>query len=107
MELHGEWGKDGENGGEVTLNAKNQQLDGNIEVDNISSAEINLNENSSLKGTINGENTAKSITLNMDSNSSFTLTGDTYITTLNNSDKTNSNINFNGYKLFVNGEEIK
>ena len=35
------------------------------------------------------------------------LTGDSYITSLDNSDSTNSNIDFNGYKLYVNGKEIK
>lgn len=34
------------------------------------------------------------------------LTKDTYITTLNNKDTTNSNINFNGYKLYVNNIAI-
>ena len=33
--------------------------------------------------------------------------GDTYITSLENADSTNSNINFNGYKLYVNEVEVK
>ena len=50
--------------------------------------------------------TAKSITLSLDSSSSIKLTSDSYITTLNNEDNTNSNIIFNGYKLYVNGVAI-
>ena len=34
------------------------------------------------------------------------LTGDSYITSLNNEVANNSNINFNGYKLYVNGVAI-
>lgn len=102
-----EWGNSGSNGGEVTLNAKSQTLIGNIEADKISTVEINLKENSSLKGTINGKNTAKEINLNIDSSSTLTLTGDTYITSLNDEDTTYSNINFNGYTLYVNGTAIK
>lgn len=62
--------------------------------------------NSSYEGTINGDNAAKSITLKLDKNSNIKLTGDTYITTLDNADTTNSNIDLNGYKLYVNGKSI-
>ena len=56
--------------------------------------------------TINGDNTTKSITLKLDKNSNIKLTGDTYITSLDNADTTNSNIDLNGYKLYVNGKSI-
>ena len=100
-----EWGKTGSNGGNVTLNADNQTLEGNIEIDNISTLKMNLT-NSQYKGTINADNTAKEITLKLDSNSKITLTGDSYITALEDSDSTYSNIDFNGYKLYVNGTAI-
>jgi len=57
-------------------------------------------------GTINNENTAKSLKITLDSSSSITLTGDSYSTALENADSSNSNINFNGYKLYVNGTAI-
>ena len=96
-----EWGKTGSNGGNVTLNADNQTLEGNIEIDNISTLKMNLT-NSQYKGTINADNTAKEITLKLDSNSKITLTGDSYVTALEDSDSSYSNIDFNGYKLYVN-----
>ncbi|MBR3162725.1 MAG: hypothetical protein IKF17_01315 [Clostridia bacterium] len=101
-----EWGTSGSNGGNVTLNATKQKLEGNIEADNLSTVVINLNDNSSLEGTINSNNTAKSITLKLDSSSTITLTGDCYVTSLDDSDSTYSNINFNGHKLYVNGTAI-
>lgn len=101
-----EWGNSGSNGGKVTLNATNQKLNGNIEIDNISTAEINLKNNSSLNGAINTANTAKSITLNLDKSSKLTLTKDCYVTQLTDEDSSYSNINFNGYKLYVNGVAI-
>lgn len=52
--------------------------------------------------TINADNTAKQITLKIDSQSKITLTGDTYVTSLEDADTTYSNINFNGHKLYVN-----
>ena len=100
------WGNNGSNGGIVNLILDNQKISGDVVVDSISTLEMNLTNQSSYKGAINSDNTAKKIKLSLDSTSSITLTKDTYITELNNKDKTNSNINFNGYKLFVNGKAI-
>lgn len=67
-----------------------------------------MNMNSSYyEGTINADNAAKEINLVLDSNSKIKLTGDSYVTSLENADKTNSNIDFNGYKLYVNGVLVK
>lgn len=41
-----------------------------------------------------------------DSSSSITLTGDCYVTSLEDTDTSYSNINFNGYKLYVNNVAI-
>ena len=67
---------------------------------------MNLKSSSKYTGTINGDNTAKSLVLNIDKSSSITLTGDTYITEFKDDDTSYSNINFNGYKLYVNGVAI-
>jgi hypothetical protein len=100
------WGTSGSNGGAVTLNAKNQKISGNIIVDDISTLDLSLKNGSTYSGTINNKNTAKTINISLDSSSSITLTGDSYITSLENADSTNSNINFNGYTLYVNGVAI-
>ena len=100
------WGKTGSNGGTVTLNAKNQKMEGDILVDNISTLDFSLKNGSSYEGTINGKNTAKTINITLDSSSKLTLTGDSYITSLNNEVADNSNIDFNGHTLYVNGKTI-
>ena len=102
----GKWGKFGSNGGDVTLNVNNQTINGDIFVDNISTLNMKLTNGSNYIGKINGNNTAKSITLSLDSSSKITLTGDTYVTVLEDEDFSYSNINFNGYKLYVNGQAI-
>lgn len=102
----GKWGRSGSNGGDVTLNINNQTINGDIFVDNISTLNMKLTNGSNYTGKINGNNTAKNITLNLDSTSKITLTGDTYVTTLEDADSSYSNINFNGYKLYVNGIAI-
>ena len=67
---------------------------------------MSLKNGSTYSGTINNKNTAKTINISLDSSSSITLTGDSYITSLDNADSTNSNINFNGYTLYVTGVAI-
>ncbi len=96
------WGKSGSNGGTVTLNMTKQAATGNIVVDSISKLTMKLTSGSSFNGIINGEN-AGEVKLSLDSSSSITLTGDTYVKSLTNADKTNSNIHLNGHKLYVNG----
>ena len=99
------WGNSGSNGGNVTLNLTNQKVSGNIVVDSISKLSMNLSNGSSFKGTINNGNEGE-VSLTLDASSSITLTGDTYIKSLTNADTTNSNINLNGYKLYINGVEF-
>ena len=99
------WGKSGSNGGVVTLNLTNQEANGNIVVDSISTLTMNLTNGSNFKGAINNANLG-SVTLTLDETSTITLTGDTYVKTLTNADKANSNINLNGYKLYINGVEL-
>ena len=100
------WGNSGSNGGTVTLNMTNQKATGNIVVDSISKLTMNLANGSSFSGAINSDNTGE-VELTLDSSSSITLTGDTYVKSLTNADTTNSNIHTNGYKLYVNGTQVK
>ena len=100
------WGNSGSNGGVVTLNMTKQKAVGNIVIDSISTLTMNMSSNSYYEGVINGKNTAKSIKLTLDKTSKIKLTGDSYVTSLDNADTTNSNIDFNGYKLYVNGKAI-
>lgn len=100
------WGNSGSNGGDVTLNLKNQKVTGNIVIDSISTLVMSLTNSSSYEGSINKDNGAKSISLTLDKTSNLKLTGDSYITSLINEDSSNSNIDFNSYKLYVNGVAI-
>lgn len=100
------WGNTGSNGGVVTLNLTNQEVSGNIVVDEISKLTMNMTNSSTFKGILNSSNEGE-VSLTLDKTSSITLTGNTYIKSLTNSDSTNSNINLNGYKLYVDGIELK
>ena len=66
---------------------------------------MKLSNSSTFKGTINNSNEGE-VSLTLDKSSSITLTKDTYIKSLTNDNSSNSNINLNGYKLYVNGVEF-
>ena len=98
----GRWGKDGRNGGRCTLNAEHQTLTGSITVDSISMLSINMTE-SDFTGSINTEQEGGTVHVTMDEGSSWTLTADSYVTSLSGDMQ---NIHANGYRLFVDGAEI-
>ena len=95
------WGKTGENGGHLTLRTSNQELNGNIMADSISTIALDMTNGSSLVGAINTDNTAKEVTVKLSKDSNWILTGDSYVKSLSNEDTTGSNIQLNGYKLVV------
>ena len=92
----GRWGKDGKNGGDCVLNAVDQTLAGDILVDSISSLQLDLS-GSSYTGAISGEG---EVAVTLEEGSSWTLTGDSYITSFSGDP---SSINTNGCALYVNG----
>lgn len=67
---------------------------------------MNIKDNSNYEGSINSNNTAKNIVLSIDETSNFKLTSDCYVTTFDNKKSDNSNIDFNGYSLYVNNKKI-
>ena len=100
------WGSSGKNGGQVTMTLDDQEADGDIIIDSISTLDLTLKNGSVYTGTINGDHTAKSISLTLDQSSKLILTGDSYVSGLTNGDATNSNIIFNGHTLYVNGNAM-
>ena len=100
------WGNTGSNGGDVTLVLNNQNAIGNIVIDSVSKLNMTMELNSYYEGTINVDNTADDISLTLDKTSNIKLTGDSYVTSLDCEDTSYSNIDFNGYKLYVNGTAI-
>ena len=94
----------------ATLNASNQVLFGTVLVGSDSELSLNLSNGSSFTGTVSGTITnAKekavstevgAVSVTLDSTSTWTLTGDTYITSFSGDA---SNVIANGYTLYVNG----
>ena len=96
------WGKAGANGAQVEFTASNQTLNGNIAVDTVSTLNMTLTDSSDFTGTINIIDNAQNGTavdnnavVTIDSDSTWTLTGDCTVTSLEN----NGTINFNGHTI--------
>ena len=100
------WGTSGSNGGNAILNADNQTLIGDLIADNLSTITTALKNGSVLKGSINSDNSAKSVTLTLDSTSNWNVTADSYLTCLNDtggiSGTTIMNITGNGRTVYYN-----
>ena len=96
------WGSEGSNGGHVTMNASGQNIDGDMIVDEVSSLNLYLKDNSSFSGAINSDGESGDVYVEIEDGSTWTLTGDSYITSLTCSA---GSINLNGHKLYVNGKE--
>ena len=95
----GEWGRSGSNGGDLSFTSVNQVLSGNIYVDSISTAVLKLSS-TGISSAINPSNTAGSISLSLSGDSTWSLTGNSYLTTFSDDDTTLSNIQSNGYNIY-------
>ena len=97
------WGTIGANGGACTFTADNQILSGNVIVDSISSLDLALADGTVFTGAINADGAAGTVNVSLDGSSQWTLTGNSYITSLTGDV---SNIVTNGYAVYVNGVAI-
>ncbi|MBR2528716.1 MAG: hypothetical protein IKE58_09650 [Blautia sp.] len=96
------WGNKGSNGGNAAVNLSSQEAEGNILVDSISSLSLSLQDSSSYTGAVNSSNQGK-VSVTIEDGSVWTLTGDSYITSL---DGDLSSIDLNGYHLYIDGTEV-
>ena len=97
-------------GNTATLNAVKQTLTGGVLVGDNASLTLNLTDGSAFTGYVSGEITNASgetvstevgaVDVTLDSTSTWTLTGDSYVTSFTGSA---SNVISNGYTLYVNG----
>lgn len=98
---HG-WGTAGKNGAQVTFTADAQTMEGDMEVDTISTLDLTLKNNSTFTGTIQivdnadgGTAVENNAVVTIEKGSKWVLTGDCTITSLTN----NGTIDFNGHTI--------
>lgn len=95
------WGTEGSNGGQVTLRASNQTIDGDMVVDDISNLNLYLADGSTFTGAINVDGQAGDVYADLSGGSKWTLTADAYITSLTCEA---DSIDLNGHTLYVDGK---
>ena len=106
------WGTAGSNGGNVTLNASNQTITGNIAIGSTSSLTMSLKDNSTFTGTFSISSSASvssfnastsdgTIHVTVEDGSKVVLTGNSSITSLTVANA--SDITYGSYTLNVNG----
>ena len=98
---------------EATVNASSQVLSGAVLVGSNSTLTMNLTNGSSFEGYVDGKITnangetvsteAGTVSVTLDSTSTWTLTGDSYVTEFNGDAV---NVVSNGYTLYVNGTAL-
>lgn len=95
------WGSEGSNGGQVTLKAEGQAIDGDMVVDDVSNLNLYLSDSSTFNGAINADGAAGDVYVELAGGSKWVLTGDSYITSLTcDADS----IDLNGHTLYVDGK---
>ncbi|MDC7124117.1 MAG: hypothetical protein PQJ46_01020 [Spirochaetales bacterium] len=100
-DVNTDWGT---NGGTVTFTADTQTLSGKIIIcDSSSSIDLTLQNSSTLTSVINTDNIDNAtVKLTIDSSSSWSATGVSYLSELSDSDTSYSNID-SSYNIYVNG----
>lgn len=100
------WGTAGSNGGQVTFTADTQTLSGNIVIDSVSTFAGTLQNNTSFTGAVNSNNKGKTVTLSLDATSTWTVSANSYLSSISNSagisGTTVTNIIGNGHYVYYN-----
>jgi hypothetical protein len=92
-----QWGSEGSNGGVCELNTNDEDIAGNVIVDSISSLNWNM-KNTRFNGAINSAGNA---TVNVGEGSTWTLTGDSSLSSLSVS----GTIEYGDYSITANGQK--
>ena len=92
-------------GSDVVMNLNNQTIKGEIELDNMSTLELNLKNGSLFNGVINNNKSAQSVAVILDEDSTLELTGTSYIDVLVDEDLTFQNIQDHGNSIYYNADD--
>mgnify|MGYP001008420956 CR=1 FL=1 len=93
------WGRQGSNGGTFLLTAHDQTLSGNILCDGISSMDFVLAANAVYTGAVNSTKDG-SVSVTLEKSAVWNVTGDSYLSTLRDTDVSFANIKSNGHTIY-------
>ena len=93
-------GKSSVNLNAVALELENQKANGDIILDSPSTLTMKLEDGSAYTGAVNSTNSAKKADVTLETGSRWTLTGDSYVSSLSGD---TGGIDLNGNALYVGG----
>jgi hypothetical protein len=93
------WGEQGSNGGTFRLSAHDQKLDGDIVCDSISSMDFVLASGAVYTGAVNSAKQG-AVSVTIEKNAVWNVTGDSYLSSLKDTDVTYANIHSGGHTVF-------
>ncbi len=93
------WGTEGSNGGRVNFCLIDETVTGDIVTDEVSTVNLYLKDSSDYEGAVNEDNEGE-VYVEIEEGSTWTLTADSYVTSLTCSE---DSIDLNGHTLYVNG----
>ena len=96
----GRWGRKGSNGGDFTLEAKNQELRGKVSVDALSRFTLNLGDGALYAGAFNADHTAKYTKSSLASKAKLILTADAHGSEGEDAAGNCKNIRSNGHNIY-------
>ncbi len=99
------WGKEGENGGDFTLEGIAQAFAGDITCDEISAVTLTLQNESSWDGAMDTAGTGSHTAVSLDATSTWNVTADSHVSVLENALSDNSNITSNGYTIYYDADQ--
>jgi hypothetical protein len=94
------WGSKNNNGAEGIIHLNQQEIQGDVECDKLSSCNLILSDHSTWTGAINEKKTAKLAIVSIDETSTWTLSGSSYVQELSDAKADLTNIIGNGNSLY-------
>ncbi|WP_308591222.1 hypothetical protein [uncultured Megasphaera sp.] len=83
----------------------NQTLDGNVTADKNSSLNLALRDKTYFKGALNGDQKAKAVTVSLDKDAVWDVTGTSYVTSLSDANPSLKNIHSNGNNIYYDAKD--
>lgn len=101
----GIYGESGKNGGNLNLKLSKNNIFGDIVVDSGSSLNLKLSNTTYFLGAINNKESDGKITVDIEIDSTWDMSGNSKVDVINPSNKTLININSNGYTLYYDARD--
>ena len=89
---------------DISYAVSNQTIAGDVTADGNSSLKLVLRDKTYFKGALNKDKTARAVSVSLDKEAVWDVTGTSYVTAFTDEDTTLANVHSNGYDIYYNGD---